>query len=453
MAALSNVLVAPPVVDSIPAVPGLPVIGNLLAFRRDRLALQDHAGRIGPIARISLGHIPLYVVTCGELAHEVLVEHAASFQKSAGVRLLRPLLGDGLLTAEGELHRRHRKLLAPAFAPRRLAGYGEIMIAEIREQIARWSPGDRIDLAAEMMQMTLAIAGRTLFGVDVRRDASTVARAIEIGMRAMDIAITSPFQLDYRWPLPRHLRMRRAVAMLDDVVYRLIRDGRALGTDRGDVLSVLVLARDEHDGSALTDREVRDEVMTLLLAGHETTANALTWTWYELSRHPDVLARLEAEIERVLGGRPITTADLPALPWTAAVIDEAMRLHPPVYATGREAVREVEISGHRLPARSIVLINIRGIHRRPDYYPDQLAFRPERMLPDAKKARPRHHYLPFGAGPRVCIGAHFALMEAQLALATMVQKARLRLLAKTVVAEPLVTLRPRGGMPAVVERC
>jgi cytochrome P450 len=452
MTALSSVLVAPPVVDSIPAVPGLPLLGNLLAFRRDRLALHDQAARLGPIARISMGHIPLYIVTCADLAHDVLVEHDASFQKSAGIQFLRPLLGDGLLTAEGDRHRRHRKLLAPAFAPRRLASYGEVMVTETREQIARWRPGDRIDLAAEMMQMTLAIAGRTLFGVDVRRDASTVARAIGVGMHAIDVATTSPLQLDYRWPLPRHLRMRRAVAMLDDVVYRLIRDGRALGTDRGDVLSMLVLARDEDDASQLADREIRDEVMTLLLAGHETTANALSWTWYELGRHPEALARLEAEIGGVLGDRPVTTADLPALPWTAAVIDEAVRLNPPVYMTGRDALREVELGGHRLPTRSIVAINIRGIHRRADYYPDPMAFRPERMLPDAKKTRPRHHYLPFGAGPRVCIGAHFAVMEAQLALATMVQHTRLRMLAHTVAAEPLVTLRPRGGMPALVER-
>src|SRR3954469_7269107 len=295
MAASSSVLAAPPAVASIPAVPGLPLVGNLLAFRRDRLALYERAARLGPIARISFGHIPVYIVSCGDLAHDVLVEHDASFQKSAGIQFLRPLLGDGLLTAEGALHRRHRKLLAPAFAPRRLASYGEVMAAETREQIARWSPGDRIALAAEMMQMTLAIAGRTLFGVDVRRDASTVARAIEIGMRAIDAGMTSPLQLDDRWPLPRHRRMRRAVAMLDDVVYRLIRDGRALGTDRGDVLSMLVVARDD-DGSQLTYREVRDEVMTLLLAGHETTANALTWTWYELGRHPEALARLEAEV-------------------------------------------------------------------------------------------------------------------------------------------------------------
>jgi cytochrome P450 len=441
------------VVDGIPAVPGLPVLGNLLAFRRDRLALHDEAARLGPIARVSMGPIPLYILSAGDLAYQVLVDQAASFHKSVGMQLLRPVLGDGLLTAEGDTHKRHRKLLAPAFAPRRLAGYGEIMVAETRAQLARWRPGAHIDLAREMMEMTLAIAGRTLFGVDVRADASTVAHGLELAMRSMTEGITSPLQLGYQWPLPRHLRMKRAVKLLDDVVYRLIADGRSRGTDRGDVLSILLLARDEDDGTALTDREVRDEVMTLLLAGHETTANALTWTWYELGRHPEALARLAAEVHSIAPGRPVTTADLPALPWTAAVIDEVMRLHPPAYMVGRKAVRDVELGGFRLPAGSTIDIYVRGIHRRADYYAAPLAFHPERMLPDAKKLRPRHHYLPFGAGPRVCIGSHFALLEAQLALATMVQEVRLPLVRTIVAAEPLVTLRPRGGMPVTVERC
>ena len=190
--------------------------------------------------------------------------------------------------------------------------------------------------------------------------------------------------------------------------------------------------------------------MTLLLAGHETTANALVWTWYELGRNPGALEKLEQEVRRVLGDRTVTTDDLPNLPYTAAVVDEAMRLHPPAYQTGREATREVTIGGHRFPMKSIVIINIRGIHRRPDYFPAPLAFKPERMFAEAKKARPRHHYLPFGAGPRVCIGSHFALMEAQLALATMVQRATVRPLSTHVVPEPLITLRPRGGLPAIV---
>jgi len=217
------------------------------------------------------------------------------------------------------------------------------------------------------------------------------------------------------------------------------------------VLSILLLASE--DGERFTDKQVRDEVMTLMLAGHETTANALTWTWYELSRNPGALAQLADELDRVLGGREVTVDDLPSLPFNLAVLEEAMRLHPPAYITGREAKRDIELGGHQLPSGSIVLVYIRGIHRRAEYYPDPLAFRPERMLPEAKKARPRHHYLPFGAGPRVCIGSHFALIEAQLALATMAQHARVRVIPDHVAPEPMVTLRPRGGMPAVVERC
>ncbi len=431
----------------IPLVPGLPLVGNLFKFRRDRLGLQDDAARTGPIARLQLANIPVYVITDADLAHEVLVEQADAFHKSAGIQFMRPMLGDGLLLAEGEPHRRHRKLLAPAFAPKRLAAYGEIMVGETRRQLERWRTGQRIDLATEMMELTLAIAGKTMFGADVRSDAITVARGVELAMRSQVDSLRSPVRLGYAWPLPRHLRMRRAVAMLDDVVFRLIREGRARGTDRGDVLSILLLARDDEDGTGLTDQQIRDEVMTLLLAGHETTANALTWTWYELGRHPDVLARLADEV----GSREITTEALPEMPWNLAVIEEAMRLHPPVYATGREAVRDLVIGGYALPAGSTVAVNIRGIHRRADYYPAPEAFMPERMLGDAKKARPRHHYLPFGAGPRVCIGAHFALLEAQLALAAMVQRVRVKPLAARVEPEPMVTLRPRGGMPAVVE--
>jgi cytochrome P450 len=437
-------------VTSIPRVPGLPIIGNLMTFRSDRLALQEQAAAVGPIARVQIAHFPIYIVTDADLAHEVLVDQAAKFTKSAGLQFLRPMLGDGLVTSEGATHKRHRKLLAPAFAPKRLAAYGEVMVDETRRQMERWHPGDRIDLGHEMMELTLAIAGRTMFGADVRSDAAQVARGLELGMRAQLANLKAIVPIDYKWPLPRHRKMRRAVRMLDEVVYRLIEEGRVRGTDKGDVLSILLLARDD-DGSALTDLEIRDEVMTLLLAGHETTANALTWAWYELARNPAVLDRLVAELAQ-LGGRLVTINDLPALPWNLAVLEEAMRLHPPVYMMGRQAAEDVTIGGHHLPAGAIVVINIRGMHRRADYYPDPLAFRPERFLPDAKKTRPRDQYMPFGAGPRVCIGSHFALLEGQLALATMAREARFKLLATNVVPEPLVTLRPRGGMPVIVER-
>ena len=438
---------------AIPSVPGVPVFGNLLQFRRDRMALNDLAARTGPIARLQLAHIPIYLTTDADLAHDVLVTNAEYYTKSAGLNFLEPLLGNGLLLAEGSPHKRHRKLLAPAFAPKRMAAYGDKMVAETIAQIARWRPGQPIDLATEMMELTLAIAGQTMFSAHVRDDAKTIAEGLELAMRSQSASMTSFFRLGYEWPLPRHRQMRRAVALLDSVVYRLIAEGRARGTDVGDVLSILLLARDE-DGSGLTDRQVRDEAMTLLLAGHETTANALTWTWYELGRNPAVLERLRAEVDSVLGDRTVTADDLPSLPYNAAVIDEAMRLHPPAYMIGRESVVPIELGGHSLPRGTIIAINTFGIHRREDYYPTPLALKPERMLPDAKKARPRHHYLPFGAGPRICIGAHFALLEAQLSLATLVQRADIHSIATSVDHEPMVTLRAAGGVPAIVSpRC
>ncbi len=452
MATATSPFFSPPqIVASVPAIRGLPFLGNMLQFRKDRLALHDEAAEVGPLTRFQILHVPIYSLTDADLAHQVLVTEAGAFKKTAGLAFLMPLLGEGLLTSEGEVHKTHRKLLAPAFAPKRLAAYGEVMVEETKRQLAGWHKGKQVDIAQEMMEMTLAIAGKTMFDADVRNDANTVAVGLEMAMRSMFASITSPLQgVPYRWPLPRHQQMKRAVRMLDSVVYRMIADGRAANRDKGDVLSMLLLARDE-DGTGLSDKQVRDEAMTLLLAGHETTANTLTWTWYELGRNPAAVTRLEEELSRVLGGRTVTAEDLPDLPWTAAVIDEAMRLHPPAYQTGREVVTDVTIGDHRFPPRSIVIINIRGIHRRADYFPAPLAFRPERMLADQKKARPRHHYLPFGAGPRVCIGSHFALMEAQLALATMVQAARVRPTVTHVVPEPLVTLRPKGGLPAIVE--
>jgi cytochrome P450 len=438
--------------SSIPTVRGsLPLLGNLFQFWSDRLGLQDLAARTGPIARVQLANIPVYIVTDADLAHDVLVAQAGSMLKSAGLQFLKPLLGDGLLTAEGDTHRRHRKLLAPAFAPKRLAPYGEVMVDETLQQTHSWRDAQHVDLSAEMMKMTLAIAGKTMFGADVRKDAETVAHGLDLAMESHEESLQSPIRLGYEWPLPRHRRMRRAVKTLDEVVYRLIAEGRARGTDKGDVLSILLLARDEEDGSGLTDAQVRDEVMTLLLAGHETTANALTWAWYELARNPGVLATLTAEVDK-LGKRTLAIEDLTAMPYNLAVVEEAMRMHPPAYMTGREAMVDLTIGGHALPKGSIVAVNIRGIHRRADYYPDPHSFRPERMLPDQKKQRPRERYLPFGAGPRVCIGAHFALLEAQLALATMVQHARFRVIPSHVEPEPLVTLRPKGGMPVIVEK-
>jgi cytochrome P450 len=436
-------MVAPSV--RVAELPGLPLLGKFLDFRRDRLALHLECARAGDLVRIALPGRTVWCVTAPELVHEVLVAEEAGFIKAPVLSVHgKRLLGDGLLTAEKEVHRRKRKLLAPAFAPRRMAGYATAMTAHAESAAARWRDGELLDVAEEMMRLTLAIVGKTLFDADIEGDARVIGDAMT---EAMELLIRQLiFPLPVSWPLPRHRRMRRAAAQLDEVVFRIIAERRAAPGDRGDVLSMLLEARDD-DGSGLTDQDVRDEIMTLMLAGHETTANALAWTWYALSQHPEAYARLLAEVDEVLAGRTPTIEDLPRLPWTQQVIDETMRLYPPAYVVARLAERPVRIGPVTLAPGTIVMIAIRAIHRRADLWPDPEAFRPERMSEAARRARPRHAYLPFGAGPRICIGNHFALTEAQLLVATIASRWRFRLAQHPDIApEPLVTLRPRGGV-------
>jgi len=438
---------------TIPDLRGLPVLGSMLLFRSDLLGLLSRMAALGPVARFHLGPVPVHVLTDGALAQAALVDHADAFRKSRELSVfLRPLLGDGLLTSEGMLHRRQRKLLAPAFAHKRIASYAAVMADESAATARSWRDGAVIDVAATMMEMTLSIVGQALFSADVRGDSAVVASALTEAMEAMLASMTSLVQLPESWPLPRHLRMRRAVTALDTVVFRLIAEHRRAEEDRGDVLSALIAACDDEDGSTMTDRQIRDEVMTLVLAGHETTANALAWALYALSRHPAARERVEAEADS-LGGRAPTVDDLPRLTYTAMVIEEAMRLWPPAFVLGRTAIRDVTLGGYRFPAGAAIFVNTWGMHRHPDLYEQPEEFRPERFTADAKKVRGKGTYLPFGAGPRICIGNHFALMEAQLALTAIAAAVRLDAISdKPVEAEPLMTLRPRGGLPMKVTR-
>jgi len=436
--------------DGIPELRGNPLLGSLSAFRSDLIGLFQATSALGPISRFRMFRIPIHVVTDTKIAHEILIEKRSSFKKTRELSTyLQPLLGSGLLAAEGEVHQRNRKLLAPAFAAKRVIDYGNLMVEETIDQLSRWTPNQQVDMSEEMTKLTLAIVGRALFGRAMREEAEQIISAYTLAMRAMMKRITSLVQAPYSFPLPSHRKMRRAVDMIDTVVQRIIDHRRAEGGDHGDVLSMLLLARDEADGTGLTDKAMRDEVITLL-AGHEATASALTWTWYELGRNPLVRAKLTAEIDGVLGTRPVTVADLPRLPYNLAVIEEALRLHPPVYALGREVCEDVEFGGHRFGARSTIFINMYGIYRRAEFYPDPLAFKPEHMAPELKKARPQYAYLPFGDGPRVCIGAHFAMLELQLLLATMVQRGTVEVEPGERTTDPLMTLRLRGPLPATV---
>jgi cytochrome P450 len=299
--------------------------------------------------------------------------------------------------------------------------------------------------------------GKTLFDADVLAEAGSLGAALTTVMRYSNARRGALVRLPAGWPTPRNRRFRAARARLDSTVYRIIAERRRSGEDRGDLLSVLLrshsVPQDADDGGFMTDRQVRDEAMTLFLAGHETTANALSWTWYLLAQHPQVYARLRAEVDMVLAGRSPTLADLEALPYTLRVLKESMRLYPPAYIMLRYTIAPITVGGHRVPRGALLVLSPYTLHRRPDCFPDPERFDPERFAPEAEARLPRNAYLPFGAGPRSCIGNHFALMEAHLVLATLAQRVTFELVrGQRVDTEPLITLRPRNGIQMIVRR-
>ena len=434
-------------VRPLPRLSGQPLLGPLVSFRNDRVGLLLRLAKTHPdIVETSMGIVRrMVLISSPSLANEVLSTKQGSFVKAPGLAIfLRPVLGDGLLTSEHAVHERQRRLLAPAFAHKRIASYATTMAERTERFAASLREGESLDVAEAMMRLTFEIVGKTLFDTEVVSDADAVGDALTTAMEVAMGQLGSVLPLPPMIPSPQNLRYKRAVARLDDVVYRIIRERRAEGTDRGDVLSMLLHSRDE-EGASMTDRQVRDEAMTLALAGHETTANALAWTFYLLARHPEVRARMESEID-ALGHAP-TYDDLKTLPYTLAVFKEAMRLYPPAYILGRRPIEDTSIGEYRVRRNSIVLVSIVGIHRRPDVWSDPERFDPERFLGDNEKQLPRCAYMPFGAGPRICIGNHFALMEGHVVLATIARRVRFELAsAAAVELEPLVTLRPKGGV-------
>lgn len=440
---------------SIPRIRGLPLIGNLPEFRSDRLNLYLRVAReCGDIGGYRVGARQPILINSSELVHAVLVEHAHDFDKGPLFRLLtRPLLGNGLLTIPNEFHKRQRKLVAPAFQHRRIAAYAEVMAHYTERLQSGWPDGARINVAREMMRLTLWIVGKTLFDADVLEEAEELGDALATTLRTFNEQVGAVIPIPMTWPTLRNRRFRAAITRLDATIFRIIAERRASGLDRGDLLSMLLQTTYEDDQSFMTDQQVHDEVKTLFLAGHETTANALAWAWYLLSQHPEVYARLCAEADQVLGGRSPAFDDLPNLPYTLKVLKEAMRLYPPAPTIGRMSVRPVELGGYRLPAGTQVIISPYALHRRPDYFPDPERFDPDRWTPEMEARLPRYAYLPFGGGPRICIGNHFAMMEGQLVLAALARSVVFELIEpQRIVPEPLVTLRPRYGIKMVVRR-
>jgi cytochrome P450 len=433
---------------------GLPLLGNVPAFRRDTLGfLAASAARHGDVSFYRLARDPVWLLSHPDHVKDVLVTHQHSFAKGKGIQWARLFLGEGLLTSEGEFHTRQRRLAQPAFHRQRIAGYARAMSEHALRSREGLAAGTVVDVHAEMMSLTLAVAARTLFDADVRTEAPEISGALEVILGHFP-RFAIPFAgAVQRLPLPSNARFRRAVSALDRIVYRIIAERRARSGDRGDLLSMLLVAQDEEgDGGGMTDRQLRDEVMTILLAGHETTANALTWTWHLLAQNPEAEARLHGEIDRALGGRTPGFDDFGALGYVERVLAEAMRLFPPAWGIGRRALVPYAVGGYTIPAGGLVAMSPYVIHRDPRFWPDPLRFDPDRFLPEARAARPRFAYFPFGGGARQCIGESFAWMEGVLVIATLAQRLRFRALpGARVEPQPLITLRPKRGLPMRVE--
>lgn len=385
---------------------------------------------------------------------DVLVTNHQHFKKGLALQRAKRLLGEGLLTSEGEFHRRQRRLAQPAFHRQRIASYGAIMTDYAARTSARWQDGETLDISEEMMRLTLAIVGKTLFDADVESEAEEVGEAMNVVMGLFDTLTIPFFELLEKLPLPQMQRFKKARAQLDRIMYRLIEERRRSGADRGDLLSMLLLAEDEEGQSGgMTDAQVRDEALTIFLAGHETTANALTWTWYLLSQHPNVEARVHEELENVLGSRPPTVDDFPRLRYTEMVLAESMRLFPPAWAIGRLAIDECTLAGYSVPKGSLVLMSQYVMHRDARFFSEPERFDPERWTPTARESRPQFSYFPFGGGPRRCIGEGFAWLEGVLLVATLAQQWRMSLVPGHAVAlRPLITLRPKHGMRMIMHR-
>lgn len=430
-------------------------LSGLLAYRKGPLPFfQNLAAQYGDISYFRLGPQEAFFLNHPDYIKDVLVTNHHNFHKGLALQRAKRLLGEGLLTSEGEFHRRQRRLAQPAFHRARIASYAGVMTAYATETRERWRDGAALDMSEEMMRLTLGIVGKTLFDADVVSDAQQVGEAMTVVMDLFNIITIPFFELLQKLPLPQLRRFDNAKARLDAIIFRLIEERRRSGADRGDLLSMLLLAQDtEGDGGAMTDEQLRDEVMTIFLAGHETTANALTWTWYLLSQNPEAEAKLHAEIDRVLEGRLPTFEDVAQLKYTEMVLAESMRLYPPAWAIGRLAMNESEIGSYVVPKKSLVLMSQYVMHRDPRYFPEPLRFDPDRWTAEARESRPQFSYFPFGGGPRRCIGEGFAWMEGILLIATLAQQWQMRLVANHPVAlKPVITLRPKYGMRMMLTR-
>jgi cytochrome P450 len=426
----------------------------LLEFARRRLPFMiESAKKYGDIVFFKVGNERIYLFNHPDLIRDVLVTNQKNFIKSRALVRAKKVLGEGLLTSEGEFHLRQRRLAQPAFHRDRISAYGRSMVEYADRLRSRWIDAQSLDVHDEMMKLTLAIVAKTLFSADVEKEAAEIGEALTTAFAAFNLGILPFSELLEKLPLPYIKRFEAARARLDETIYRIIDERRATGEDKGDLLSMLLLAQDtEGDGGGMTDTQLRDESMTIFLAGHETTANALSWTWYLLSQHPEVETRFHHEVD-ALGDRLPQPDDLSRLPYTRMILAESMRLYPPAWAVGRRAINDFDAGGYTIPARSMVLMSQFIVHRDPRFHPEPERFDPERWRPEFVAMRPKFSYFPFGGGTRLCIGEQFAWMEGVLILATIAQRWKLRYVGTSSPGlAPRITLRPEGPLQMKVER-
>lgn len=426
--------------------------GEFLWQRRDMLGLLESLARdYGDAACLQTGRGPVFFFNHPDAVREVLQLKAEHFVKSRALEFAKILLGDGLLTSENPLHRRQRFAMQPAFHHKRVASYAASMGHYAGEMSRTWRDGDVVDMHHEMMALTLAIVGKTLFNVEVGMETRVVERAMDAVMPLWNRAFLPWGELLNRLPVPGTLRFHRAKADLDATISRVLETHQKSG-DVGDLLSMLLLARDEN-GEPMSESQVRDELLTIFLAGHETTANALFYVWHLLAQNPEAEAEMHLEIDRVLQRRAATFDDVARLPYTHQVFSEALRLYPPAWALGRRVIRDCEIFGYEIPRDAIVLVSQWTLHRDARFWDDPLEFRPERFSEDAKMSRPKFAYFPFGSGPRTCIGQSFAETEAVLLLASLAQSWRaISVSSQPLQLQPFITLRPKNSVAMRLER-
>ena len=462
--------------ESLP--PGPPerrIIGQTFRYLRDPIGFMQEAATYGDLVTMSVKPALLLLVNHPDLIREIVVNKHQLLGRGPNTEVLKYVMGNGLVTASPTAHLQQRRLMQPQFHRDRIHGYGETMLGFAAHHQQSWADGQRVDMAWEMSSLTLRIVVKTLFGLELPDDVRRIGEAFALGNRYVVARANQPPRLRrllHRLPTPYTLRFKRAHARLDRMVYQLIEQRRNANDDSDDLLSLLLQARfddadaddvaTDHDapdgdatdrGQLMTDEQVRDQTITLFAAGHETTAVALTWTWYLLSTHPEIQDRFHAELDRVLGGRTPSLADLSSLTFTDRILTESLRLYPPIWFWSRMVFQPFELGGYQMPAGALLAAPQLIVQRDPRWFDDPLRFQPDRWTPEFRQNLHRFAYYPFGGGPRQCIGDGFAWMEAKLILATLGQRWRMdHDPSHEIGLLPLVSLRPKGGMPMFLER-